>query len=265
MVDLHLHTSFSFDSRESAENYVKKAQECGLNILGFSEHYDYDAVLDGEDILPCDIKSYLKNAGNLSEKYEDMRILRGIEFGYRREALPYYEKLLSQYRFDYVINSLHTLKGKGDCYHDRFFEGKEVKDCYRDYLQGVLESIVCFPDYDIVGHIGYASRYRRGENVKLCLEDFSELLDDILREIFLRGKFLEINTSVGTSGSNFLPDESIIERYISLGGRNLTFGSDAHKAADYLRNYQKARKFLLEKGIERLYYFIDRKPVAYKI
>ena len=38
IADYHNHTSFSFDARGSMEEYVVKAQEKGINEIGFSDH-----------------------------------------------------------------------------------------------------------------------------------------------------------------------------------------------------------------------------------
>lgn len=266
MVDIHLHSKFSFDSKEEQSVYVNAAKERGIKVLGFSEHYDYDAVLDGErDITLCDIEKYSENILKLRRENADVDILFGIEFGYRREAIPHYNALLSRYSFDYVINSVHTLKGRGDCYHDAFFEGQTLEKSYGDYLNVVLESVNSDLDYDIVGHIGYVSRYRKGEYSALCFEKFSSIIDDILYSVIERGKCLEVNTSCGTSPSEFLPDVSIIERYIALGGKLISFGSDAHRAGDYLRNDKKFIHFMSSHGVREVYYFSRRKPIAYTL
>lgn len=265
MVDVHLHTRFSFDSEEEPENYIKSARKKGVNVIGFSEHYDYDAYLDGEDISLADIPAYFENAQKLKIANPNMDILYGIEFGYRMEALPKYRELLKKYPFDYVINSLHTLPERGDCYHDKFFEGKTLKKAYNDYFNGVLESVKADYDYQIVGHIGYACRYRTGAGSSIKYADFADILDEILIEIIRRKKCLEINTSNGAGGCTFLPDTDIVSRYVGLGGKLISFGSDAHTADKYYKNAEMLKQFLKSLGINTLYYYKERKPVGYKI
>lgn len=266
MVDIHLHSKFSFDSREEQLNYVNAAKDRGIKVLGFSEHYDYDAFLDGEkDITLCDIEKYSENILKLRRENADVDILFGIEFGYRNEAIPHYNALISRYGFDYVINSVHTLKGRGDCYHDAFFEGQPLEKSYGEYLNAVLESVNSDLDYDIVGHIGYVSRYRKGEDAALLYEKFSSVIDDILHSVIEKGKCLEVNTSCGTSKSEFLPDASIIERYLALGGKLISFGSDAHRADDYLRNDKRFIQFMTAHGVSELYYYRRRRPIAYPL
>lgn len=265
MIDVHLHSSFSFDSEEKHENYLESAKKLNIPVIGFSEHFDYDAYLDGENIPLADVKAYTKNIHRLKSEFPQLEILCGIEFGYRKEALFKYRELIDSYRFDYVINSVHTLKGRGDCYHDAFFIGRPLRESYTDYFNAVLESVEADYDYQIVGHIGYVSRYRTCDGAKINYRDYSDLLDKILKRIIELDKCLEINTSSGTSGSDFLPDKDVIERYISLGGKNLSFGSDAHCAKDYLRKHDLLLNYLKGIGIKELCYYKDRKKVTYKI
>lgn len=266
VADLHLHSRFSFDSGEEAKNYVIMAQSLGADRLGFSEHYDYDAVLDGADgVVPCDLKAYVATIENLWKQFPRTEILLGVEFGYRDDVLPKYRELIDEYDFDYVINSVHTVKGCGGCFHERFFEWRTLRQSYADYLSAVLESVKADFDYQIIGHIGYVSRYHAGENHKIKYEDFSEIFDLILMEIIARGKCLEINVSVGKHDWLCLPDEGIIKRYVELGGEKLSFGSDAHRASALLKNCDEIVDFLKSIGVERLFYYKKRQAVAYKI
>ncbi len=265
LIDIHLHSGFSFDSSEKISNYIEKARESGVPALGFSEHYDYDAVLDGADIALCDIPKYTEYVKGLRENIASPEILCGIEFGYRDISVEQYRRLISEYNFDYVINSVHTLPERGDCFHERFFAGRSIQECYRDYFKAVLESVNADFDYQIVGHLGYVSRYRSGCNSKINYSDFSDILDEILKCIIARDKCLEINASVGKTGGLSLPDTDVIVRYLQLGGKKLSFGSDAHSVKDYLRNSTAVVTFLKSAGVHEMYYYKHRKPIAYKI
>lgn len=265
MIDVHLHTRFSFDSEEEPQNYIKRASELGIPVVGFSEHYDYDAHLDGEDVALADLDAYCANVDKLRREFAGVEILCGVEFGYRAEAVEKYSGLVARYPFDYVINSLHTLPLRGDCYHDAFFAGKPLEQSYIDYFKGVLESVKADYDFQIIGHLGYVSRYRTGKGAKISLSDYRDISDEILREIIKRDKCLEINSSCGKSGSCFLPDKDYILRYLELGGKLLSFGSDAHRAADYMKKATELKDFLHSVGVNELYFYRKRVPVGYKI
>jgi histidinol-phosphatase (PHP family) len=193
------------------------------------------------------------------------KVLCGIEFGYSKAASLQYKKLADEYPFDYIINSVHTLPGRGDSYYPAFFDGKTIRQSYLDYFNAVLASVKADFDYQIIGHIGYVSRYCKGENSKIRYCDYSEIFDEILKEIINRDKCLEINTSSANAGSDFLPDCDVVEQYLKLGGKKLSFASDAHKACDYLRKESIVKKYLKSIGIDKLCYYENRKCVYYDI
>lgn len=264
MVDLHLHSCFSHDSDELQENYIKRALELSESVLGFSEHYDYDAILQGDNLSLADCKAYKKNLNALNKKYLHMTLLYGIELGYSKAAEEEYNKLLSENTFDYAICSVHSLPEYGDFYHGRAFEDREVKETYAEYFNAVLESVKSGLDFQIVGHIGYCERYCKLADSKIRYQDYSEIIDEILKEIISRDKCLEINTSTGGKGE-FLPEKAIIERYIQLGGRAFSFASDAHSADKYLRGKDEVSIFLKSNGINKMRYYKNKIAVEYNI
>ncbi len=265
LIDIHLHSRFSFDSEENPEKYIVKAKESGVPVIGFSEHYDYDAFLDGADISLADIQEYSACLSEYKKICEDPHILFGIEFGYSKAAVEKYKTLAERYNFDYIINSVHTLPNRGDSYYPRYFEGLTTRRAYENYFNAVLESVDAPFDYQIIGHIGYVSRYNDAPDKRIIYADYKSIIDEILLRMISKGKCLEINTSSGKSGCDFLPDRDILIRYCELGGELMSFGSDAHKCPDYARKEELLAGFLREIGVKKLYYYKNRKPVAYDI
>lgn len=265
MTDLHIHTAFSFDCEEPAESYLRAAKTRGDGALGFSEHCDYDALLEGEspDNMP-DLTAFFKQTDCLRREYPDVRLLRGVELGFCVRAVPYYRQLLQKYPFDYAIVSVHTLTGRGDCYFPRFFEGWTKEQAYAAYLSALYDSVRADLDFQIVGHIGYVARYAPYEDGVLRYGDFPDIFDNILRTIICRGLSLELNTSTKGGGA-FVTDESILERYLALGGKNFTFGSDAHSVDRYREGEERARAFLLSHGVGEICRYEGRKLIREKL
>lgn len=265
MIDLHIHTQISYDSRENAENYILEALSRSDTALGFSEHYDYDVFLGDNGFKLPSLEEIDEKVSSLNAKYKELKILKGIELGYCAKAVAHYERILSENYFDYAICSVHTLEGRGDCWFPEFFDGLSLREAYEKYFDAVLESVRSDFGFSVVGHIGYVSRNAPYVDRKVVYSEFAEIIDEILREIIARGLSLEINTSVGGSGSVFIPDIDVIDRYLELGGVNLTFGSDAHKSNDYKRNADKVKKYLLSRGVKSLCYYENREIKRYTI
>ena len=60
---------------------------------------------------------------------------------------------------------------------------------------------------------------------------------------------------------DFHPCRRNLERYKELGGRIITMGSDAHKASDIMKDFDKAREELKEIGFEKFCTFEKRKAI----
>ena len=247
------------------EHYIEKAISSGKSAIGFSEHYDYLYKENGKQVPLPDPQQYTDAIFALREKYKGkIKILCGLEAGYCKEASETYAELYEKYPFDYLINSVHMVNGQ-DCYHNTFSRGLTARQAYTLYFEQVLESMDVPYPFQVLGHLGYASRYTDFADKKIRYEDFSELIDEILKRCIRSGAALEINTSARGAGSLFLPDTDIVERYVELGGRKITFGSDAHSVERYCENENEVRSMLKNVGVNTVYYFEKKKPIAQSI
>lgn len=248
VTDLHSHTFFSHDGRESTENYVLHAIEKGDKRIGFSEHYDYDCYLCGNDTPLCDIDKYYAEIKRLREKYSGkIEILFGIEFGYSDEAVGKYKELSEKYPFDYIINNVHLTGGR-DYAEKRAYTSDNKKSVYGKYLEDVKRSVNADYDWQIAAHIGYPSRYAPYEDRTLYYDDYKEIIDEILKTIIERGKYLEINASTKCSAIS-VPDEGIVKRYAELGGKCVTYGSDEHDLRRYREKVAEIKKIADRYGL----------------
>lgn len=253
LTDFHTHTEFSADSQAPIEEMIETAIKKGLKYYGISEHinYDYDECgLKFHDQEEIDPDKYFERARFLQEKYKkDITLLVGAEFGFndsencKNRYLKFYEK----YSPDYVVNGVHTCLNE-ECYFPEFSKNREKRYAYGEYFKCVLESIDAPYHYDIVAHIGYCSRNAVYEDKKIRYAEYSQILDKILTKIIEKDKILEVNTSSRSAGSEFIPDTDILQRYFDLGGRKISFGSDAHFPERICEKYQLVINALKEIG-----------------
>ena len=57
--DVHMHTSFSHDSKSAPEEMIQKSIEKGLEVICFTDHYDKDYLGWGEESV-FDVEKYFK-------------------------------------------------------------------------------------------------------------------------------------------------------------------------------------------------------------
>lgn len=223
LTDVHTHTSFSPDGTDDILTMVSAAKKAGVKYYGIAEHFDFalNFLTPAEEYFPA--------ARDIQRSERDLSVLVGAEVGFEEneKSQKFYNRLIEKYSPDFIVNSVHS-SGVNDYYYLTPYEKRNKKDVYREYFSLVLKSLSAPYRYDIVGHIGYCSRYAPYEDKKIIYSDFSYELDKILEKIIEKDKILEINSSAAGSGGDFLPDKDILERYFSLGGRNISFASDAH-------------------------------------
>ena len=249
LTDVHVHTAFSADGESTLEETVAAARAKGLRVLGVSEHFDYDylaagVLAEGKPIPYTDAKAYFSRIRRLQAREAErgeLRLLAGGEYGFAplAQCFDLYEELNRTHRPDFVVNSVHTCDGY-DCYFGEYFAGKSKRDAYLAYLDRVRESLDAPYRYDIVGHIGYVARNAPYPDPVLRYEEFADVIDDILKTVIVRRKILEVNTSSRTAGTPFLPGADILTRYFQLGGREISFASDAHRADALARGRETA-------------------------
>ena len=99
-----------------------------------------------------------------------------------------------------------------------------------------------------MGHLGYPARYAPENEQGFSFENYSRELADILRLIIANEKFLEINSST-KSEKPFMPSEDILKKYAALGGKYVTFGSDAHSGARYCEKIAEVEKIIKKYGL----------------
>ncbi len=257
-IDMHTHSTFSHDGKDELKTMLAAAQEKGLAFYGVSEHFDFDydlTLLDKETqkaLQNPDYGDYFHAARHLQEDYEGvMNVAVGAEFGYSddRSVQTRYQETHEKYRPDFVINSVHSMDGLDFALRKNTEEKKTLYSAYLGLVRRSLE--VSYP-YDIVGHIGYIARYVSYENTEISLSEFGEQIDDILLTIIRKGKILEANTASKHLPQTTLPSAAILRRYYELGGRKVSYGSDAHFTARIGDKWEETVALLKEIGFTHL-------------
>ena len=108
--------------------------------------------------------------------------------------------------------------------------GGSAEAFVRAYFRAVRESVSAF-DFDMAAHPDLVRKFNAkhpwfDESAPWYLEEIERTADALARS----GKYVEVNTGglyKGMGKTN--PEDRILRRYLELGGRRLTFGSDAHR------------------------------------
>ncbi len=239
MNDYHMHTGLS-DGEGGFDGFVARAAELGLGEIGFSDHLvprvcEEEFGDEGYGIPGQDVAGYARGVRRAAAG-AGVRVLLGIEVDYVPGAEGELEELLARETFDYVIGSVHFADGfafdssalSGD---PRWGDPDAV---FRTYWDTVARA-AAWGRFDVVGHLDLPKKFGRAAATPMTAAE-----DAALAAIRDAGLAIELNTSgLRAAAAEAYPSPALLARAARLG-IPLTFGSDAHTAADVGRDFGRA-------------------------
>ena len=262
--DVHMHCGFSNDSETRPEDMVENAIAKGLSVICFTDHYDKD-TLDWGDEAIFDVESYFQKMIELQEEYRDRIEIRiGAEIGMQPYLAEYYQNFMAQHPFDFVIGSVHSVL-EHDVALD-FFQKHSDPEGYKIYFEEMLQDVQKIKSYDVLGHLDYIVRYSNQGSKGFDLNDYMDIIEEILKQVIAHGKGIEMNMSglkYGLGAPH--PQPEIIKRYRELGGEIITVGADGHIPEHIAYDYHLADDILKSCGFKYYTEFKGRKPLFVKI
>lgn len=250
MIDLHVHTHHSCDSRVTMEEYCQEALKRDVKILCFTEHLDCNPVDDGHQYY--DAGKFFDEFKRVREKYSDrLTVLCGLEF-----SEPHvYQKEFEQYSalgYDFILGSIHYWMA--DMFLSQLVKTDiPVGEVFERYWEEVYKAVSC-GGFDAIAHLDFPKRY-----YQQCFWSESQL-EDIFKQMVKNNIALEINTSSLRKGlTEVMPGRDMIELYRKAGGVKMTIGADTHRAEDLAADYDSAVEQINE-PLKNVVY-IQRKPV----
>ncbi len=253
--DSHVHTKYSFDGPNDIngeiDTIIETAIARSVNEISLCDHCDIDDILDGiyppfeADIIKTDIL-------RAKEKYKGkIQINYGVELGQAHTRRDEAEALIKKQGFDFIIGSLHNLRGYPDF---AFLKMDIMCDEQIEYLikrtLSELSELVDFGCFGALAHITYIQRY-----LTLCGKTFdhTKYADDfeaLFKKLISSGTALEINTSGLRKNSITMPGYELCAMYKECGGELVTIGSDSHGADSVACGIQEAAAELRKLGFK---------------
>lgn len=283
LLDMHTHSSFSPDAKDSAEAMCLRAAELGLSVYALTDHCDVnfwypaehyfgnkedvtDAMMYGSGKYALDsIEEQVK----LREKFRGkLDIVIGVEMGQPMQDKEKAAELSNDDRLDFTIGSHHMNAGVDDFYYLDYgkMTDSEIKclldDCFTQTLEMCIGS-----DLDVLGHLTYPLRYICGEyGRQVDMKAYEEIVREIFKALISRGKGIEINTSgLRQKYGRTFPEFETVKLYRELGGEILSIGSDAHKTADLGKGIIEGIEMAKAAGFRYTAYFKHHEPKFLKL
>ena len=270
MYDSHTHTNNSDDCTQRLDGLCVSAIEKGISGISITDHVDipssektkaYDRILQSH-----------KDVDEARIKYGDkITILKGVELAEGFLDKEYSKRNLALPDLDVVIGSVHsTFMGEVNDFYSKIdfsdFTEEFLKSYFGKYLSEVLHTAKNI-DIDILAHLTCPLRYINGKyHGGINVNDFADMVEEILSVIIERNIALEVNTSgIGSFYGEYMPPLKVVEQYFALGGRLITLGSDAHIAKNVGNAFTETKEKLKSIGFTEYHYYKKRTPVGVKL
>ncbi len=258
--DNHTHSQHSFDGKDSVAMLAERALHLGLYSLTVTDHCDCQEYY--KENVRKSIEDSVRDVMRAKGMYADrLRVYTGIELGQPTQDMKAAKEALSLGDYDFVLGSLHNLRGEQDFYFLEYDQESSLRLIER-YFDELLELARC-DCFDSLAHLTYPFRYINAHpEINADVMQFAPQLDAVLETIIKNGKALEVNTSgLRQAIGKTLPDENVVRRFRELGGKYVTIGSDAHRWSDIGAGIEDGLNMLLKCGFTHFTVYSKREPV----
>lgn len=265
--DSHIHSRNSHDGRDQVSVLCETAMNRGITGIAIADHCDTYAGRDACRAIKDNLLNDVRRARELFG--ERLVISAGLELGEPHHDPALSEELTADPEVDFVIGSLHHLRGEKDFYYMELncFSAAKLDVILRKYYEELDELVAC-GFFDVLGHINYQVRYMNAAaRGRVDLTRYYDRLSVILKAAAQSGKGIEINTSGLRRGlGEILPSFEVVKMFKDAGGKVVTLGSDAHAAESVGEGIFTAMEKLKEAGFRNFTFFQKRKasfiPIA---
>ena len=251
MFDQHVHSNFSFDSNENLENYINV---CNENDIITTEHLDFENPIINYKDSSIHYLKYIEQIEILNKKYSN-KFFSGIEIGYTPNSEKRIEDFLKNKNFNLKLLSIHQ-NGLYDymCVNKKLIS---LEALIQEYFEQMIQALESSIEFNVLAHFEYGIRI-----VDISVTDFDSLASKFLNKIIELIVKKEIAFEVNTKSMYKYKKENLysymIEKYLRMGGKLFTLGSDAHNIKEYAYKFDEATKFLLNKNIKEVILFKDK-------
>lgn len=224
VADTHIHTKYSFDSKMEISDIITEAEKLGLKYIALTDHIE---------LSNQPVKEVVHRIGMRNKEIDELqsttkiKLIKGIEISEPHHFTNEMENIKEIEGIDYILGSVHHIFGMP------IKKMRSYKNAYDLYLKSILEMVET-ASIDTVAHLDYLKRH-------ITSGEFNqELLKTVLEVIIERDLALEINTSGFRRCNEYFPSQEILSLYQSMGGKKITYGSDAHRIQELYDHIEEA-------------------------
>ena len=146
----HTHHELCRHAKGTAEDYVKKAIDANLSVLGFSDHAPSAVITHDDRMRFEELETYLEDVETMKRRYEDkIKIHTGLEIEYLDTNHEYYRDLSR--KVEYFILGQHYIRPEDDKSSLRGTVGLKKGEDIINYAKSV-ESAIKTGMFSLIAH-----------------------------------------------------------------------------------------------------------------
>ena len=277
LVDYHMHFEYGSYDEDYVNPFFEKAKEMGLSEIGITEHthgfkefkdlYYEELILDESETGNFQkkwLEQKTKFVHTLDEYRDFIDKLKSkgypVKFGIEVCNFKNQEKvkeILSKYDFDYLIVSIHFIKGWGFDFSalKHKFTDENLVQIWKDYAKEI-EDVANTGMYDILGHPFNLRLFKNIPEKK----DVDNLLESTAKCLKKNNMVVDINTGTFYRYpiKEITPYRDFME-YVKKYNIPVILSSDSHYSEHVGMKIKEAGEYAKEFGITEMVTFDKRK------
>jgi len=249
--DYHIHTYYS-DGRSSIEDYLRYAEEIGIDEIGFSDHISFDKSVKSISIEHELARKYIDEITELRNKYSSLKVKIGFEVNYTVVTECVIGKFFEGLPVDYLIGSIHNLPYGSVDHNPEFYKERNVEKIWSDYFN-LVEKAIKSNLFNIIGHIDLVRIFNMYPKT-----DVSCFYKHIAKVLSVEGVAVELNTNGINKHLNSIYPSPRFLNFFYERGVAICVNSDAHKKESLCQYFDLAYDILREIGYKNMVVFENR-------
>lgn len=263
IIDMHTHSDNSFDGNHSCvmmcEGAIKK-ESMGIAI---TDHCEIDAK--NFDFRAFTTNQFVETFMAKQSFEGKLLVLQGLEIGQAIYNKQLSEQILNDFKYDFVLGSIHNLENMEDFYYLNY-KNYDIDKLLTQYFENELK-LCQWNKFDSLAHLTYPLRYIVArEHIDVDITKYYNIIDEIFATLIKNDKALELNTSgLFMDIEDTLPNKELIKRFHDMGGKYVTIGSDSHYYDRVCQGIETGMDILKECGYDSFTIFENRQPLTITI
>jgi histidinol-phosphatase (PHP family) len=261
--DYHVHESHSRDAPgASISRIIESAEKSGVEEICFTSHL----IIEGPDkslgLQVDELENYVEQIKNAQEN-TDIVLKIGYEVDYFPAREKEIERILEEYKVDFVLGSTHYINGidigsrKGA---EIFFKNRLLEEAVDEYYS-VWTQAINSGLFDVMAHPDYWKKYiPKSRRSNIGWKAYGTEILNAIQALSDNNVGFEVNTSAKKIGwKSFYPIREFSRKANISGVKKVTIGSDSHSPDSLGYKLTEAVEQLKDEGFTKISIFTDRK------